>query len=139
MDKVTFHAYGHELIKATHKSTLEITKDNYLTERGDCIIGINSDISCKELPDTIRKKIRRDNARLVLIIEVDGLREYIFGYGAKELNLTSDRSMVIRKSTYINGRTLMIKANKSAKNISRRIINRIRNSQKKILFTLVVL
>ncbi|MGB9674949.1 MAG: DUF371 domain-containing protein, partial [Nanopusillaceae archaeon] len=40
--KFVINVKGHKLVKATHKSTLEITKDNFLTERGDCIIGINS-------------------------------------------------------------------------------------------------
>lgn len=139
MDKIVFYAYGHKLIKATHKSTLEITKDNFLTERGDCIIGINSSMSCSDLPDTLKNKIMRNDTRLVLIIEVDGMREYIFGYGDMGLSLTSSNSMVIRKSTHIDDRTLMIKANKSAKDISRRIINKIRDPKKKIIFTLVVL
>ncbi len=35
--KLVIKAKGNKLIKATHKSTLEITKDNYLTERGDIV------------------------------------------------------------------------------------------------------
>ena len=139
MDKVTFHAYGHELIKATHRSTLEITKENFLTERGDCIIGVNSNMSCYDIPSSVKKRIMRDGARLVLVIKVDELKEYIFGYGDARLTLTSDTSMVVRKSSYIDNRTIMIGANKSARDVSRRIINRIKDPQKKILFTLIVL
>ena len=34
----TLEAYGHRNIRATHRSTFELTKDDYLTHRGDCII-----------------------------------------------------------------------------------------------------
>ena len=138
MEKIEFYAYGHELVKATHRSTLEITKEDYLTESGDCIIGIRANLSCNELPERIKSKVRDDNSRVVLIIRVDGLREYIFGYGSRKLPLSSNTSMVIRKSSYIDSRTLMIKANKAARDISRRVVNRLKKRDKKIFFTLVV-
>lgn len=138
MEKIEFYAYGHELVKATHKSTLEITKEDYLTERGDCIIGIRANLSCNELPETIKSKMRNDDSRVVLIIEVDDLREYIFGYGSKRLSLSSNTSMVIRKSSYIDSRTVMVRANKAARDISRRIVNKLKRSDKKIFFTLLV-
>jgi hypothetical protein len=43
--------YGHPNVLGLHKRTIEITKDDYLTERGDCIIGINSNKSCNDLDD----------------------------------------------------------------------------------------
>ncbi|HIP75502.1 MAG TPA: DUF371 domain-containing protein, partial [Thermococcus paralvinellae] len=43
MMREIIHCYGHENIKATHKSTLEITKEDFLTPRGDCIICIKAD------------------------------------------------------------------------------------------------
>ncbi len=139
MEKIDFYAYGHELIKATHRSTIEITKDTYLTEKGDCIIGIKSNLSCFDLPTKIKKRIRSNEARLVLVISVDGYRDYIFGYGSELLTLKSKTSMVIRKSTYIDDRTLMIRANKSARDISRKLVNTIKDRDKKISFTLIVI
>jgi len=138
MEGISFYAYGHELIKATHKSTFEITKENYLTKRGDCIIAINSSMSCDDLPYRVKRLLKTDDSRAVLIIEVDGLREYVFGYGSSKLILSSSKSMVVRKSTFIDDRTLMINANKAAGDISRRLINRVKNRDKKILFNLVI-
>ena len=42
---ITFKAYGHENIRATHNRTIEFTKHKELSVRGDCIIGVNSDFS----------------------------------------------------------------------------------------------
>ena len=139
MEKIEFYAYGHEAIKATHKSTLEITKDPFLTERGDCIIGIRSSMACNDLPNNMKNLIKSNDARVILVIDVDGFREYIFGYGSEKLTLKSDTSMVIRKSTYIDDRTLMIRANKSARDISRKLVNSIKNNNKKISFRLIVI
>jgi len=43
------YAYGHGKIRATHPNTLEITKEGELTERGDCIIAVNSSKGALEL------------------------------------------------------------------------------------------
>ena len=40
---LTFLAFGHKNITANHKTTLEFTKENSVTKKGDCIIGVNSD------------------------------------------------------------------------------------------------
>lgn len=135
---IKFYAYGHPNIKATHKSTLEITKENYLTSRGTCIIGIGSNISCLDLPNYIKERIKTRNSRIILSIRVDELREYIFGYGSDKLTLKSGISMVFRKSDYMDERTVMIKANKSASDINRRIISRLRNKGKPAEFILIV-
>lgn len=117
--------YGHPLIKATHKTTLEITKDNYLTERGDCIIGIRATHSVKDLPDDIKNHLK-NYGKIKIIIKVDDLIDEIIAYGHKNLLLNDDRSIVIRKSDYIDSRTLAIKANKSARDINREIIEKLK-------------
>ena len=38
-----FWAMGHELISATHGTTLEITKEGHLTKGGNCIVAISSE------------------------------------------------------------------------------------------------
>jgi hypothetical protein len=127
-----FCAYGHKNIKALHKSTLEITKEDTLTPRGDCIIAVRSEHSCYDLPDSLKKLIRTNNIKIKIILEVADLRDIILGYGSKKLKLLSEKSIVIRKSNYIDGRTLMINANKAARDIDRRIINKLRDPNEKI-------
>ncbi len=41
--KYTFTAQGHPNILATHKTTLEITKDTEVTGEGGCIIAVKAD------------------------------------------------------------------------------------------------
>ncbi|MGC9079340.1 MAG: DUF371 domain-containing protein [Nanopusillaceae archaeon] len=126
--KFVINVKGHKLVKATHRSTLEITKDNFLTERGDCIIGINSSHSVKDLPDDLKQHLL-DEGKIRIIIKIDDLIDDIVAYGSKKLILKNERSIVIRKSDYIDERTLAIYANKSAKDIDRRIIDKIREEK----------
>ncbi len=110
MDKMKFNAYGHRNITATHKTTIEFTKDSYLTRKGDCILGINSDFSAAKLNmNKIRVRIRSGQ-----------ITDELFCYYNKGFG--SDHSMVIRKSDYTDLRTFGIKSNKAAIDIDRKII-----------------
>jgi len=124
---ITFKAYGHPNIKATHKTTFEITKENYLTEKGDCIIAIKAEKACKDLPEKLKQLIKTDQTKITIELEANGEKEIIHAQGSKNLKLTSPTSIVIRKSTYIDERTLAIKANKAAKDINKKLINKLKN------------
>jgi len=126
--KLVIKARGNKLIKATHKSTLEITKDNFLTERGDCIIGINANYSVKDLPEDLKDHLLNEG-KIKIVIKVDDLIDDIIAYGSKNLLLTNDRSIVIRKSNYIDDRTLAINSNKSAIDINRKLIEELRKEK----------
>lgn len=126
--KLVIKAKGNKLIKATHKSTLEITKDSFLTERGDCIIGISSNYSVKDLPEDLKDHLLNEG-KIKITIKVDDLIDDIIAYGSKRLLLTNNKSIVIRKSNYIDDRTLAINSNKSAIDIDRKLIERLKNEK----------
>ncbi|RMF31584.1 MAG: DUF371 domain-containing protein, partial [Candidatus Nitrosothermus koennekii] len=87
---------GHQNIRCRHKTTLEVTKDDYLTPRGDCIIGINANKACYDLSDRFKNALRKSKVTIKIIV---GNYEYSFNaYGSKELILSNKRDMVIRKS-----------------------------------------
>ena len=53
----SFFCYGHENIRATHRKTIEFTREAELSRRGTCIIGVNADFdlqSLKKLSDRVR-------------------------------------------------------------------------------------
>ena len=127
--KFIIKARGHSLIKATHKSTFEITKDGYLTPRGDCIIGIMASHSVSDLPEELKEHLKA-SGKISIILEVDGKRDEIIAYGHPDLKLTDKRSVVIRKSDYIDDRTLAVRANKAARDINRSLIEKLREGKK---------
>ncbi|MBO8174907.1 MAG: DUF371 domain-containing protein [Thermococcus sp.] len=137
MLKEVIHCYGHENVKATHKSTLEITKEDFLTPRGDCIICIKADKGLKELNEEFKRALKSGKKVRIRII-VDDLVDEIIASGDERLTFENDVSMVIRKSTYVDGRTLAIKANKAAKDIDRRIIEKLKNPNQKAVIELII-
>jgi len=128
-----FFAYGHPNIKATHKSTLEITTENYLTPKGDCIIGIKSSISPYYFPKKLKELLLKEiPLKLVLICE--NFKDEVIFYGSPRLTLKSKISLVIRKSKFIDDRTIGIRANKSAKDINRNLIENLKKGKKLIFY-----
>jgi len=62
----------------------------------------------------------------------------IVGQGNRELKFNHPTDMVARKSSYICPRTLMIKSNKSASDLDREFIKRLKNSKSTISIVIVV-
>jgi hypothetical protein len=87
---------------------------------------------------TFKDLIRRDSSRVMLSLEVCGLKEEIMGNGDHRLTLTSEEEIVCRKSNFICERTLMVKANKAAKDIDRRIIEALRDGQREVQVKVIV-
>jgi hypothetical protein len=132
------NAYGHYNVIAKHRSTIELTKDNFLTPRGDCIIGIKSDKGANSLSIDLKRIISTDNSYIYVILKVENLEnvEVIRGRGSRKLTLENPNKIIIRKSNYISDATIMINSNKAAIDINRDIINELRNGSK--LFAYII-
>ncbi|ABR55725.1 DUF371 domain-containing protein [Methanococcus aeolicus] len=135
--EITIVGTGHKNINATHKTTLEITKEPYLTPTGDCIVGINIDKSMVDFSEEIREKIRSSDKIIVEII-VGDLKETIVGKGHKDLILNHPTDIVIRKSNFICPRTLIINADKSANDLNREIVERLKKGEN-LIFKIIIL
>lgn len=129
-------AKGHENITATHQTTLEITKDTHLTRMGNCIIAVGADKAIQDLNIEFRKNLAKDASRLTLLIEAGGITETVVAYGSSNLMLEHPSDIVVRKGTYICDRTLAIRADKAARELSRELVNQLRNSKQKVKITL---
>jgi len=129
--------YGHRNIQATHKTTLEITKDKHLTKRGDCIVAVAADRALSDLSAEFKETLRKTNAKLTITIEVDGITEQINAQGSPNLILAHPSDLVVRKSDYVCNRTLAIRADKAACDLSRELIEKLKNPQQKVKITLI--
>ncbi|MEO2154673.1 MAG: L-threonylcarbamoyladenylate synthase [Nanoarchaeota archaeon] len=121
-----FKFFGHEKIKATHKYTFEITKENFLTEKGTCIIGVNG-FSNKEFQE--KTKELRELTKIKYLIFVKN-KHYDRGvaYLVKNEN-PSNISFVVRRSTFVDERTGLIKSNKTSSNLNRKLIKDLQNKE----------
>lgn len=120
---------GHSLIRASHKTTMEITKEGFLTERGDCIIGILADKSASDLSREMRKLILDGSPiRFTIIV---GEESYSFmASGSRKLKMESNVSIVIRKSNFVDGRTVAVNSWAAACDVPRTIIKKLREGEK---------
>jgi len=128
-----FHAYGHPNILGTHKTTLEFTKDEDLTSNGNCIIGVKADFELSILKEFIKKNI---NKVITITIETSDKRIKEAIHGKLNPGFNSNREIVIRKTDFLSGRTLMINSNKSSFELDRNLIDYLKEKEAKITITI---
>ena len=112
-------ARGHTKIRGTHRTTFEFTKEAHLTERGDCIIGVRASKGAADLSYEFRQILQNSNSRITMLLVAGEFTEVVRGFGSQELLLTNRTDLVVRKSDYTCGRTLMVRADKAAMDLPR--------------------
>ena len=121
---------GHSNVQSLHSRTIEITKDKELTLRGDCIIGVNANKSCKDLSEKTKEKIKKNQSSIEIELIVEPFSFIIKGSGNNDLLLTNSKDIVLRKSKFICNRTLLINCDYSSLEIPREIVEALKNSTK---------
>jgi hypothetical protein len=136
--KEVVFGYGHENIRATHRTTLEFTKDKHLSKKGDCIIAVAAGKALADLSPQFKENLRKSNAKLTILIEAGGIAEQVQAHGSQQLILTHTTDAVIRKSDYICSRTLAVRADKAANDLSKELVEKLKNPKQKVKITLTV-
>jgi len=132
--KYSFTCYGHENITARHKTTLEFTKDEDLSLKGDCIVGVKAGFQLNKIKHFI--KTMDNNKKITIIMEIinNNSKNKIVERINAEINpsFNSDREMVIRKTDFVSDRTFAIRADKAAFELNRNLVKNISNGKQKI-------
>ena len=131
-------AHGHENIEATHETTFEITKEPTLTKRGNCIIVVGASKGAADLPLEFKEAVRKKGAQIIITIEAGKLKEIVRAKGSPRLLFTHPTELVVRKSDYLCGRTIAIRADKAASDLSRKLVEKIQDPNQRIRITLAV-
>jgi len=126
----TITAQGHQLIQCTHTTTIELTKDMYLTKNGTCILGIGASKACYDLNQHLKKKIT-SGGKITVIIKVGDEVDSFYGFGHKNLTFINKKDIVFRKSDYICDRTILIKCSKSSSELDRNLIKNLASSKER--------
>ncbi|GAA0456330.1 DUF371 domain-containing protein [Halococcus dombrowskii] len=116
-------AHGHENVTARHASTLELTRDDYLTPAGDCILGIEADRTPADFDRAFVAACQDGEATITLTLDAGDHTETVTGRGHPELEFTNDRSLVCRTSDYVDDRTVMVGADKAAADLDRAFVD----------------
>ena len=133
----TIHAKGHRNILATHKTTLQITRDIQISKRADCVVAVAADKSLRDLTSAVKTALSSNTAKMRLTIEAGHMSEVIMGSGNINLSLSDTHDMVVRKSAFTSGRTLMVGANKAARDLDRTFVEKLKKPED-IIITLEV-
>jgi hypothetical protein len=119
-------ARGHPRVTARHPTTLMITKDEEVGLKGDCIIAVAASKGAAEFNDDFKKAVR-SGAAVTITIEAGGSVEKVHAFGHPSLTLEHPTDLVVRKSKFICGRTLAIRADKAAAGFSRSFVSKLQS------------
>jgi hypothetical protein len=134
----TLRARGHPNVRARHRTTLEITREGWLSKRADCIIGVLADKGAKDLGPEFKRAARMEGSRVVIELFVGGLREVIMAEGSPLLSFEHPNDLVIRRSEFVCPRTIAIRADKAAADISREMVKLLRRPDSELIVKLKV-
>lgn len=120
---------GHKNVTSHHKSTFEITKDAEIGPAADCIIGVDMDRTMFDFPEEFKNRISDSNTKIIVGLKTQNGHDEITGFGHEDLTLTHPTDIVCRKSDYTCPRTLMINADKAAKDLDSNLIEDLKNEK----------
>lgn len=120
---------GHKNVSSLHKSTFEITMDPEIGPTADCIIGISADKSMLNFPQEFKDEIANSNTKITVVLDTENGHDEITGFGHEDLTLTHPTDIVCRTSDYTCSRTLMIGADKAAKDLDKNLIDDLKNGK----------
>ena len=133
-----FSARGHPAVLSTHPTTLELTKEASLSRNGNCIIGVGSSAGLRDLPQTMKNALSNETCRAHLTLILGDHRFAIEGHGAHGLTFSHPTDIVVRKSSFISDRTLMVHADRAASDLPRSMVELLQDPARKILVELTV-
>ena len=125
----TLKAQGHTNIRASHRTTIEVTCERSLTPRGDCIVGVCASKAVSGLSKPLRKLLEDQRTAVLVVFKAHRVADALIAWGDRRLKLENDRSLVIRRSDFVDDRTLAIKSNKAARDLSRALVEALRRGK----------
>jgi uncharacterized protein len=135
-DEVIF--YGHPNVQSLHARTIEITTDEHLTLRGDCIIGVKANKSCAGLDEALKRRLKSNSAIVRIKLMVGTESFLITGMGDQRLNLLSLHDIVIRRTNFVCPRTVSVRCDKGSLELPRKMVKMLQDRDTKAIFRITV-
>jgi len=123
----TVIAHGHQMVRGTHPTTFEVTKEEELTVYGDCIIAVGADKGAADLSPEFRDVLSREGANLITHLVCRDLCFEVRSNGGPGIILDHPTDLVWRRSSFCCGRTIGIGSDLVARTLSRELINYLRD------------
>ncbi|MEW5839944.1 DUF371 domain-containing protein [Nitrososphaera sp.] len=135
-DEITF--FGHPNVQSLHSRTVEITTEEHLTLKGDCIIGVRAERACAGISEPVRRRLMQDSAPVRIEVIVGEQVYAIAGSGDSRLTLKNKHDIVIRKTNFTCPRTLAVRCDRASSDIPRGMVERLKDPATKGLFRITV-
>ncbi|QQG49545.1 MAG: DUF371 domain-containing protein [archaeon] len=110
------------MVRSLHPTTIEVTADEHLTEKGDCIVGVGATKGCAQLDEAVKSGLRRPGSRVKVTLKVGGASFVVRAGGDPGLELTHPGEIVIRRSGFLSPRTVAVGADAAAADIPREMV-----------------
>lgn len=135
-DEVTF--YGHPNIRSLHAKTIEITKDEHVTPRGDCIIGVKANKACADLDESFKHRLKSNSSVVRIEIMVGDESFLILGVGDERLSMLNAHDIVIRKTNFVCPRTMSVLCDKASSDLPRKLVSMLQDQETKGIFRITL-
>jgi hypothetical protein len=135
-DEVTF--YGHPNVQSLHPKTIEITRDEHLTPRGDCIIGVKANKACADLDESFKHRLKSNSAIVRIEIMVGDESFLITGKGDERLSMLNSRDIVIRRTNFVCPRTMSVLCDKASSDVPRKLVKMLQDQERKGIFRITL-
>ena len=119
-DEIEFR--GHPNVQSLHARTIEVTKDEHLSLRGDCIIGVQASKGCADLDEKIKLKLKLADSVVKMEIIVGNESFSVTGRGDSRLTLSNGHDIVIRKTRFACPRTMSVMCDKASLDLPREMV-----------------
>ncbi len=93
------------------------------------MIGVGADKAMYNFSEAMKTCLGNDCASVCVTVRVGEMQEIVTGYGSSNLTCSNCQDIVARKSGFTSDRTLMIRADKAAADLDRRLIERLKKSE----------
>jgi len=134
----TFKARGHSNIRAKHRTTVMTTTKPYLTLKGDCVVAVSAEKGLRDLKQEIKTAAQNSEATIRLTLSIGDEKIDITGKGHPDLLYEDPYDIVTRTSNYVCPRTLMLGADKAAKDLPRAFIKQLTKPDVIVTVTITV-
>jgi hypothetical protein len=135
-DEVIF--YGHPNIRSLHAKTIEITKDEHLTPRGDCIIGVKANKACADLDESFKHRLKSNLSVIKIEIMAGDESFLISGRGDERLSMLNSNDIVIRKTNFVCPRTMSVLCDKASSDVPRKLVRTLQDQGTKGIFRITL-
>ena len=119
------HCRGHPLVLGSHPTTFEITREDHLTQNGNCIVGIAADKGSAGLSRAFREVLSHDEAILTTLLECVGVSAELTSHGSSLMALARPADLVWRRSSFVCGRTIGILSDHVAATLPKKLIEKL--------------